>query len=635
MLHNDVVRLLNRAVACAARFCLGAGRTRATGPDRPDAGVIAAAALLVIGCGAALSVDVVRTTYGIKGDEATYVAMALSVAYDGDLVYEARDVERFYQIYHAGPEGIFLKQGGGTRRSPDRLYYGKAYIYSVLAAPFVRLAGLNGMLAFQVALLSGAVLLGYLFLAAQSPRRVSLTYALGFFAVSIVPVHAVFLSSDTFHVAGVVCAYFLWFYKDVARADADGAASGLRGRWTDVAGAVILGLVTFSKPLHVLLIGPPVLAAWSRRQWRAGLLMGTVFALTVAAGFGVNAFITGELNYQGGDRKTFYGTFPFEQEGATFEALGIGMTTNEVIVEEPLDPAGFLTLLGTNLRYFVAGRHFGFLPFFFPGVVAVWLFLRDPANRTLRGWIILGTVAATAVGTVIYMPYTWSGGGGPSGNRYFLSIYPALLFIAPRIVSLGPAAAAWLGGGLFTAHLVMNPFVSAKQPYLGVEGGLLRALPVELTMVNDLPVNLDAPRARVEFGDPTVLLYYLDRNAFRPEPPGVWIVAERRADIVVRSGSRMAEATLRLVSPVANSVEVSLGGATEHVELDAGVPREVSLRPEGVYARRSWAYLLSVRSATGFVPRLVEPGSRDSRYLGVAVRIAPRLAGAGRSLRGW
>jgi len=627
--------MLNRAAAAVARFGFGSGSTgAAAGPRRSDTGVVAIAAMLAVGCGAALSVDVVRTTYGIKGDEATYVAMALSVAYDGDLAYDARDIERFYQFYHDGPQGIFLKQGGGDR-SDDRLYYGKAYVYSVLAAPFVRLAGLNGLLAFQVVLLAGAVSLGYLFLAAQSPRRFSLPYALGFFAVSIIPVHAVFLSSDTFHVAGVSCAYFLWFYKDVSPPNASGVGSALRGRWTDLAAAVLLGAVTFSKPLHVLLIAPPVLAAWGRRRVAAGLTMGTVFAFTVVAGFAINALITGEVNYQGGDRKTFYGTFPFEREGATFDDLGIGMTTNAIVVDEPLDPTGFLGLLGTNLWYFVAGRHFGFLPFFFPGIVAVWLFLREPANRSLRGWLILGTVAATAVGTIVYMPYTWSGGGGPSGNRYFLSIYPALLFLTPRIASLGPVAAAWIGGGLFTAHLVLNPFVSAKQPYLGVERGLLRALPVELTMVNDLPINLDAPRARVEYGDPAMLLYYLDHNAWQPELPGIWVAGERRAEIIVRSGPRLAEATVRLLSRVANTVEVSLGGATERVELAPGVPREVTLRPEGVYARRSWAYLLSVRSETGFVPRLVEPDSRDSRYLGVAVQVASRLDGTGPSLHGW
>ena len=624
MLHNCGVHLLSRAADVAAR--LRAARLgRGEKPRRPDPGVVVTAALLVVGCAAALSMDVFRTMGGLKGDEATYVVMALSVAHDGDLAYEARDIERFYQIYHEGPQGIFLKQGGGDRRAHDRLFFGKAYIYSVLAAPFVRLAGVNGLLVFHVVLLWGVALLGYRFLAAYSPRGLSLAYATGFFGVSIVPLYALFLTSETFHVAGVVYAYFLWFYKDVAPADAEGWSAKLRGPWTDIAAAVVLGLVTFSKPLNVLLIAPPILAAWGRRRFRAGLAMGAAFALTVTAGFAVNAFITGEAVYQGGDRRIFYEHFPFEREGLTFDGLGTAISTNEIVVEEPLDPGGFLRLLGTNLWYFAAGRHFGALPFFFPGLVAAWLFLRAPADRTLRGWLILGTLTATAVGTIIYMPYTWSGGGGPSGNRYFLSIYPALFFITPRLTSLGPVAAAWIGGGLFTAHILANPFVAAKEPYLAVERGLLRALPVELTMVNDLPINRYPPRARIEYGDPPVLLYYLDHNVYGPEQPGIWVAGGRRTEIVVRSGPRIAEATLTLRSRVANSVELSMGGATQRIDLAPGAAREVTLRPEGVYSRRSWAYLLAVRSASGFVPRLLEPGSEDGRYLGVAVRIAVRF----------
>ena len=629
MRHNGAVHLLRRAAEVAARLGRGAGRLggRAT-PRRPDPAIVVTAAILVVGCGAALSIDAVRTPYGLKGDEATYVAMALSVAYDGDLVYQAEDVERFYRIYHDGPQGIFLKRGGGERRSDDRLYFGKAFIYSVLAAPFVRLAGLNGLLVLHVVLLSGVFFAGYLFLAARSPRRLALAYTLGFFAVSIVPVYAVFLASEIFHVAGVFCAYFLWFYKDVAPPDANAVAAKMRGRWTDVAAAVLLGLVTFSKPLNVLLIVPPVLVLWRRRRFRDGLVIGAVFALTVTAGFVANAVITGEVVYQGGDRKTFYGTFPFEREGATFGVLGIPMSTNEIIVDEVLDPVGFLRLLGSNLWYFLAGRHFGFLPFFFPGVVAAWLFLRRRDDRTLSGWLILGTVAATAVGTIVYMPYTWSGGGGLAGNRYLLSIYPALFFITPRLASMGPVAAAWIGGGIFTAHILANPFVAAKQPYLAVERGLLRALPVELTMVNDLPINLYLPRARIQYGDPPVSLYYLDRNVYGPEQPGIWVAGGRRTEIVVRSGPPIAEATLTLRSRVANSVELSMGGATQRIDLAPGAAREVTLRPEGVYSRRSWAYLLAVRSESGFVPRLVEPGSTDSRYLGVAVRIAVRFGDA-------
>src|SRR3954462_10627384 len=103
----------------------------------------AGAVLLVVALAAALSVDVVKTGFGIKGDEATYVAMALSLAYDHDLTYERRDLDRFAGIYRAGPEGIFLKRGERMRirfrASPaflaithppdlrtDRLYSGKA-----------------------------------------------------------------------------------------------------------------------------------------------------------------------------------------------------------------------------------------------------------------------------------------------------------------------------------------------------------------------------------------------------------------------------------------------------------------------------------------------------------------------------
>ena len=601
----------------------GGGGTNESGrARRTDPGVVATLVLLLVGSYAALSIDVVSTGYGVKGDESTYVAMALSAAYDGDLAYEARDIERFYQFYDTGPEGIFLKRGANGREADDRLYFGKAYAYSVAAVPFVRLAGLNGLMLFHVVLLAGMLLLGYRFIATRSPDGLALTYTLGFFGVSIVPLYAVFLTSEIFNVACVFYAYFLWFYKEVAPSDDDSVTSMLRGRWTDVAGAVLLALGTFSKPLNVLLIAPPVLYAWSRKRFGAGVALGAVFVLVVAGGFAVNALITGEVVYQGGDRKSFYGVFPFEGPDATFDTLGIEIATSAVVVEERLGPVGFLTLLGTNLGYFFVGRHFGFVPFFFPGLVAVWLFLRRSTVRTVWGWAILATVAATAVGTIIYMPYTWSGGGGPPGNRYFLSIYPALLFITPPLLTVVPVVVAWLGGALFTAHILVNPFVAAKQPYLSVERGVLRALPVELTMVNDLPIALDSVRNRIRHGaDRELLLYLLDHNAYVPEAPGIWVAGRSRADIIVRSGPRLALATVSLTSPVANRVTVSLGGGEETVELEPGVTREVTLEPDGVYARRSWAYLLSVRTSNGFVPRLVETGSRDSRYLGVVLQL--------------
>ena len=96
-----------------------------------------------------------------------YVAMALSAAYDHDLAYQRRDLERFFGLYRHGPDGIFLKRGKHLRvrlsaTAPfvhiakvvddrnDRLFFGKAMVYSLAAAPFVRFLGLNGFLVLNV-----------------------------------------------------------------------------------------------------------------------------------------------------------------------------------------------------------------------------------------------------------------------------------------------------------------------------------------------------------------------------------------------------------------------------------------------------------------------------------------------------
>src|SRR5437764_2941398 len=118
----------------------------------------AGAVLLVIALAAALSVDVVKTGFGVKGDEATYVSMALSLAYDHDLTYQRRDLDRFYGLYRSGPDGIFLKKGKQLRirvngdppfvheiKTQDtqtgRLFFAKAMLYPIVAAPFVRRLG--------------------------------------------------------------------------------------------------------------------------------------------------------------------------------------------------------------------------------------------------------------------------------------------------------------------------------------------------------------------------------------------------------------------------------------------------------------------------------------------------------------
>ncbi len=573
---------------------------------------------------AALSMNVVRTTYGIKGDEATYVAMALSIAHDGDLAYTRDDIARFYRVYGRGPDGIFLKPGQGAAAAANRLFFAKSYLYPFFAAPFTRLAGLNGLLAFNVLLLAGVFLCLYLFASTRLPPGAAALTSTAFLGASIVPFYAVFLAPETFNLALVCFAYFVWLYKEVAPAP-DRLPALLRGRSADLAAAVLLGLVTFSKPSNLPLVAPLVALAWWRRRFLDGVLIGAACCTVTAACFAINVWITGEWNYQGGlARKTFYDRFPFEQPAYDFDSLGTSVVTNDLPLQVTRDS---IAQLGRNLYYFVTGRHFGLGPYFLPGlVIAGWMIRR---RRAAAPWqtFIAGMLALSATGLLFLLPNTWSGGGGPLGNRYFLSFYPAFFFLLPAGRSVVPGLLAWGGGVLFVSQVLMAPFVAAKNPWLIPEQGPLRVLPVELTMVNDLPVRLHAGRSLVAYNtNPRLFLYYLDENAGLPEDPGIWIRGGVRADLIVRTGEPLTALTVNLSTLINNGVTVTVDDASRSVDLRAGNPKQLTFPVRGVQASGAQNFLVSVTSRDGVVPRLFNPNSRDARFLGVQLRLAPHTA---------
>ena len=615
-----------------------------------------AAILLIISLAAAISVDVVKTGYGIKGDEATYVSMALSAAFDHDLTYQRRDLERFWGLYRWGPDGIFLKRGKQVRvrvnatapflhvsRTPDpnadRLYFGKALIYPIAVAPFVRLLGLNGFLVFNVLLLFGVCVCGYLFLTARAgpgEQRPALVFTLAFLGATVVPVYGVFITSDLFNFALVFFGYFTWLYKEAARRPAQQGQQAQDPLWTDIVAAVLLGLATYSKPLNILLIGPPVLLLWMRKRFVAGTIVGAVFGVTVAVLFGLTALGSGEFNYQGGDRRTFYTNFPFDSPEHTWEQLAqarqsVEMTTNDSDAGNVLDPTEFPNRFARNVEYFFLGRHFGFVPYFFPGCVAIALWLM--ARSRFEAWRVLtflGLAASTLV-LLVFFPYTWSGGGGPVGNRYFLNLYPVLFFLAPPMSSMLPGILAWAGGALFTAQLVINPFVSAKFPIQSTERGFARRLPVELTMANDLPVALDVSRAHVLYSEnPVVLLYFLDERSYLPEktgePRAVWVSGSGRSDIILRTEGPLDHLKMTAESPIRTVFTVSAGAGESSIPIVPGQVASFDVPASGVRGLKSYAYLLSVRSSDAFTPHLVVPSSDDKRNLGVMIRFTAVLA---------
>src|SRR4030095_1446307 len=99
------------------------------------------------------------------------------------------------------------------------------------------------------------------------------------------------------------------------------------------------------------------------------------------------------------------------------------------------------------------------------------------------------------------------------------------LFLLPPLDSVGLALAPWAVGALFTAKIVLNPFYSSFYPAEHAKAGPLRWLPVEMTLINDLPINTRLDRVRVWFGPEGARfqIYFIDDNAFGREQDSVWV----------------------------------------------------------------------------------------------------------------
>lgn len=604
---------------------------------RPPALAVLAALFLLTTSAVVVPFDVGRT-FGIKGDEATYVSMALSLAYDGDLKFRPEDLHRFQRLYGSGPEGIFLKQGYHLgvdvaakwppvslvkTPNPPRagLEFGKPFAYAVAAAPFVRIAGLRGLLLFNVLLLASVMWMAWRFASARIGPAAGVLLAVAFVGASVIGVYAVWLTSEVFNFAVVFAAYFLWLYKEVAPPAVLERHGWLGRPSTDVAAAALLGFATFSKPPNVLLVLPLMATLCGRRRWRRCAGVCAIFLLTSAGAFALNGVVSGELNYQGGDRRTFYGRYPYSDPDATFDRMGHEMVTARPDSESLFAPQVLWPLLEHNAVYFFVGRHAGLIPYFFPGVLILALWLVRPRSWAL--WQILSalTLAASVLLLLVFAPYSWSGGGGPIGNRYFLSLYPVLFFLLPLRAPRWPAIFSFLGL-VVVGPLLLHPLSASKQPWHNAEHGIVRALPVELTMVDDLPVRL-GPRGRIPFGpEPAALLYFLDEATFSPEGRGFWVAGDAATDIIVRTERPIARVKFLVRSGVPNRVSLAMGGRRASLDLQPDETATVTLDVGSgvVYTHGSRAYVLSMETSNGFVPRLVDRGSADTRFLGMFVQ---------------
>jgi hypothetical protein len=207
----------------------------------------------------------------------------------------------------------------------------------------------------------------------------------------------------------------------------------------------------------------------------------------------------------------------------------------------------------------------------------------------------------------------------------------------PPVTSTVAAALPWVVGGLFMAKLVINPFATSFYPGTYADAGPLRLLPVELSNVNDLPINTDRATRVIWFGDdpnrpagmldPGFQIYFLDRNGFLDADKTFWVKGESRADFLIKTDRPMRQLVVRLAAGDAATVAtVDFEGRSQEVSLTPGQTHQIAfsmgagfpyMKTEDGKPRFVWR--ASISSSSGFVP-LFTAGSKDTRFLGVRVR---------------
>jgi hypothetical protein len=554
---------------------------------------------------------------GFWGDGATYYSMARSLAEDADLRYEARDVFRARREFPSGPQGLFLKRSSGglrwdgaggfpwvgrVRADQPRIYFAKAFTYPLAAAPLVALMGTRGLLVTNAIALGLTLVLAYLELRTRASAPRALAAATAIVLATVAPLYLVWPTPELFTLGLVAAGLFAW------------------RRDRPLLSAVLLGIATYTKPYNLLLALPlgvePLLRLRHRAWWpplRESLRRGLTMAVVVAGLFALNAAITGEMNYQGGERKTFYGRFPEEigpdGQRVTFGNSGFWMTTDQLgpAVEGESDAAvsartgpprpqreieaSFLR----NLGYWWVGRFGGALAYYLPPVLALAVFLAA-GPRSPAGWLAFAALLVSWLFYIRIIPDNWYGGGGTVGNRYFLNLVPLFVLMLPgrreALVAAGAIVSAVVLGTVW-----IHPLRHSTRPGDHATSGIFRALPAELTMLNDLSVFTEAWRKKVPYGDTegdphkhwpadpkAYYLYFMDDGTYGKETragiDGFWLSGAGPAEVVLRALEPVRQVRLRVTGgPIGDRVTARVCGAEQAAEVARDETRELVFEP--------------------------------------------------------
>jgi len=554
-------------------------------------------------------------------DEAIYFSMTQSLAFDGDLEYTNKDLIRYYKTFTSGPLGIFLKKG-----KDDKIFYAKSFAYSLFASPFVKIFGYNGFLIFHALLLLLIMLMGCAYFSLSNKPFPSLLYILTFLFASVAGVYFIWITADFFNLFLVFSVLFLWLYKErhkernITEESKNKFQSFLLSDWTDYIASFLVAIAVFSKPPNLILMGPLILSSLAKKKYLKSFLMILVFLLASGIFWGTNYMVTGDWNYQGGERRTYYYTYPLEKEHMTFDSLGHEMTSEGYGQKHFLPPK----VVFYNIFYYFFGRFTGIAWYFFPAFLFLILFFFR--KRQFYQWLIFAALAGEILIYIILMPDNYAGGGGAIANRYFLNIYPLFLFLPGIKRNPKEIALSWIMASLFISQILISPFLHSHYPATHVKKLPFKILPVELTLINNFPTNTNPKARRQTIGTKYSWLYFLDDNFIpRTDSPleknGFWTRGPHKAEIILKTWYPIKKIVFHLLNNPRkqNEITVQVGRQKKKITLGTKQRGTLSFAPVKAFKMSKWTHLykIKIKASKGSIPYYEDKNSMEKRHLGV------------------
>lgn len=564
----------------------------------------------------------------LKADEPAYYLMARSLAEDGDLRCETKDLERLFEEFPYRPaENLILMTDDGWHT----VFYGKPYAYSLFAAPAAWLFRGNGLVAFNLLLLMAMVCMGKVYLARFNGHGLAALYSASFFLISLGLAYAFWIHPEVFMMTSVTACLFLAFHQPESRPAAIGR---LRRAWRRVAGPQTwafwsggaLALGTYHKPMLIAVGLPAVVVFLRRKGWRSVVLWIVGFGIVGAALCGGGIAMTGHPSaYLGVERMGTKVEDPSVMPVTPREVTPEEETRNSWTWLARIPKVEPRQLLG-NIESFLVGRHTGLVPHLPFAVISLLFFLLH-ARRSGTRWLLLAATASVALFFLIWIPFNWHGGGGFVGNRYFVNVYPAFLFL---VTALRPAPLLLLGeiaGGLYLGALLLTPWgAPVVYPTLQahVRGPAFDLLPGETTVMRRIPGYEGFSQSGAWFRGRKDVVDQRGSQMWIQAGPDVevWMItAEPTGSALFEVRTEAPDNVIRIRTPGDEATAVFEGARRKAdkvrmVQLETGKPKHI----DPVEGRPGYLYVLHVQASRGRNPRRANGDWVEPRFhLGAAL----------------